>query len=262
MRLQSVKHLTIFLVVPLLSVQRCNAALPDFAVAEGSTVQEPEQSLQQAFKDAVTLARVAAVLFDPCEAAYTRYFLPIDATFVKQVFQTIANVPLNLQIDADTVVDILSSAGVASDLQPKFDKLELALGDNPSLPEGKQMCGTQQPDGGTVFAFSYIDPGALGAVALVSLCDNTFQFPTLDEIFNPPASARDASGDPLPGYTCDGLGDHDTDWMTTPGGILLHELMHWTYLLEDIPNYDDLIDENDDDFPQIVDFDGPDPSDG
>ncbi|KAK4945581.1 hypothetical protein LTR10_015200 [Elasticomyces elasticus] len=245
----------------LLIITPSQAALPQFIIAEGTTVQAPQQALQLAFKDAITLARIAGSLFDPCEAVYLRFFRAIDAVFVKQVFQTVANIPLDAQLDADTVIEILSSAAVADNLQPKFESLELALGNNPSLPSSKQDCG-KQVDGGEVFAFSYVDPGALGPAALVSLCDQTFEFPTLQEIEDPPARYRDGEGNPLPGFTCDGLGDHDTDWMQTPGVVLLHELMHWTYLLEDIPNYEDLIDENEDGFPQIVDFAGPDPVDG
>ncbi|KAI1623127.1 hypothetical protein EDD37DRAFT_682610 [Exophiala viscosa] len=248
-------------IVLLLIITPCQAVLPEFIIAEGTKVQEPQQALQQSFKDAITLARVAGSLLDPCEGVYLRFFCAIDAVFVKQVFQTIANIPLNSEIDGNTVVEILSSAAVAENLQPKFSSLELALGNNPSLPASKQVCG-KQVDGGQIFAFSYIDPGALGPVALVSLCDPTFGFPTLVEIEDPSADHRDADGDPLLGYTCDGLGDHDTDWMQTPGGVLLHELMHWTYLLEDIPNYEDLIDENEDGFPQIADFAGPNPGDG
>lgn len=247
--------------VLLLIITPSQAAIPDFIVADGTTVQQPQEALEQAFKDALTLARVAGSLFDPCETAYQRYFRAIDAVFVKHVFQTVANIPLDSLVNANSVVALLSSAAVASDLQRKFSHLELALGNNPSLPESKQVCGAES-NGGTTFAFSYIDPGALGSASLVSLCDDTFRFPTLGEIENPAASGRDGQGNPLPGYTCDGLGDHDTDLMSTPGGILLHELMHWTYLLEDIPNYEYVIDENDDGFPQIVDFSGPDPSDG
>lgn len=236
------------------------AALPQLFIAEGTSVQEPQEQLEQAFKDAITLARVTASLFDACEPAYTRYFRAIDAVFVKNVFRTIANIPLGPDIDANNIVNILSDASVY-ELQPKFDKLEIALGNNPSVPLSKQACG-KTFDGGTAFAYSYIDPAALGPVALISLCDDTFLFPTLDQIENPPSDKKDAQGNPLPGFTCDGLGDHDTDWMTSPGGIMLHEMMHWTYLLEDIPNYDDIIDGNDDGFPQIADFGGPDPPDG
>lgn len=239
----------------------CDAALPQFIIPDDTTISEPEQKLEQALRDAITMARVVGTMFDPCEPAFLRYFRSSDAIFVKQVFQVVANIPLYSQIDYDTVVEILSSASVLSDLQPKFAMLELAMGNNPSVPEHEQAC-EEEIGGSIVMAGSYINPGALGPVALMSLCQSLFQFPTLDEIENPPDSARDAQGNPLPGYTCDGLGDHDTDLMSSPGGTLLHELMHWTFLLEDIPYFAFVIDPNDHNFPQISDFDGPVPEDG
>ncbi|KIW89774.1 uncharacterized protein Z519_09931 [Cladophialophora bantiana CBS 173.52] len=217
-----------------------------------------------AFEDAVLLARVTAATFDPCEETLLRYFRPLEAAFVKQVFQTIANIPLSQELDGDNVVGILSSASVAQDLQPKFDQLEIAYGNHPTLPENKQDCGkaAAKGEGGITAAFAFIDPRVLGDIALVSMCDEAFEYPTLEEIANPSSSARDPQGNPEPGYTCDGLGDHDSDWMTSPGGVLLHELLHWTFLLEDIPGFEDIIDENEDNFPQIIDFWGPNPPDG
>ncbi|KAH0846183.1 hypothetical protein FOPE_12510 [Fonsecaea pedrosoi] len=94
------------------------------------------------------------------------------------------------------------------------------------------------------------------------MCDEAFEYPSPEEVANPPSSVKAPEGNPEPGYTCDGLGDDDSDWMTSPGGILLHELLHWTFLLDDITGFSDIIDENDDEFPQIVDFWGPDPPDG
>lgn len=260
MKVFGTRFLTLVASLLVAALHTSFAATPQFFIPKGTSLQQPQEQLEQAFKDAVTLARVTASLFDACEPAYTRYFRAIDAVFVKNVFRTVASIPFGSNLDADTIIDVLSSSPV-HDLQPKFEKLEIALGNNPSVPRSKQACG-KQFGGGTAFAYSYIDPAALGPVALVSLCEDTFLFPTLDQIENPPPEKKDGQGKPLPGFTCDGLGDHDTDWMTTPGGILLHEMIHWTYLLEDVPNYDDIIDENDDGFPQIADFGGPDPPDG
>ncbi|EXJ90668.1 hypothetical protein A1O1_03772 [Capronia coronata CBS 617.96] len=250
-----------FLLVFFLGSNLCNASLPEFSIAEDVTLEQADQKLQESFMDALILARVTATTFSACDASFLRYFRALEATFVQDVFETIANFPLDHQIDEETVIEILSSASVASELQPKFAKLEIAIGNHPALPEEKNLCGTQS-EGGTVFAFTYLDPSALGDVALISLCEETFQYPSLQEIENPPDHVRDAEGRPLPGYTCDGLGDHDTDWMSSPGGVLLHELLHWIYLLEDIPNYHDLIEMNEMGDHQIGDFDGPNPSDG
>lgn len=245
------------LIVLILSCSNlCRASLPQFYVPQDGNADQRRGQLIQAFEDAFLMAKVAAVTFDPCEEVFLRYFRPIEAPFVKNVFQTIANIPLNLDLDSQNVIDILSSAAVAEELQPKFANLELAWGNHPSLPERYQDCGKEVANGGggNVAAFLFIDPMVLGDSALISICDLTWEFPTLKEVFSPPASGRNAQGNPLPGYTCEGLGDRDTDWMSCPGGMLLHELMHWTALLEDVPGYSDLIDENSDGFPQIVDF--------
>lgn len=251
----------LFMLLFLLSSKLCCASLPEFSIAEGVTVAQPDQRLQEAFKDALILARVTAATFDTCDGVFLRYFRTLEATFVQDVFRTIANFPVEEQIDDQTIIEIISSASVVSELQPKLAKLEIALGNHPALPEDRNLCGTQSA-GGTVFAFTYADPSALGDVALISLCEQTFQYPSLQEIENPPSTVRDAEGNPLLGYTCDGLGDHDSDWMSSPGGVLLHELMHWIYLLEDIPNYYDLIEENELGDHQIGDFNGPNPPDG
>ena len=158
------------------------------------------------------------------------------------------------RLDEDTVLDILSSAPV-HDLAPLFNHLELSVGNHPDLPETKQLCGTSQ-NGVTPVAFTFLSQ-ALGDWAWVSLCDDIWQYPSLEEILDP-LNLKKGS----PGWGCDGLGDHDSELMTSLGGVLLHEMMHWSGLLEDVPNFDDLIEEGEIGFPQIGDFQGPSPPDG
>jgi hypothetical protein len=70
----------------------------------------------------------------------------------------------------------------------------------------------------------------------IFVCDPGMLYPSRSQIENPPSSARDAHGNPLPGYTCDGLGDRDSNYMDTLGTIILHELIHWTWLFESVPD--------------------------
>ena len=244
--------------VSILSHMLCQAAhLPTFRNVQGASFSRLEQ-LEQAVMDAITLARVVVMTFHPCpskDEIYQRYFMTLDAIWVRQVFDTIANVPPDQKLDADTIIEIMTSASVAIELQPKFGNLEIALGNHPDLPEDQQLCGKDE----FLLAFTFTSL-AMGDFAYISICDVAWQYPSLGEIENPPESAKD-NGVPMPGYTCDGLGDHDSDFMTTPGGVLLHELMHWPYLIEGIPNYD-MIEEGPMGLPQIKDFEGPTPPNG
>lgn len=170
------------------------------------------------------------------------------------MFKTIANIPLTTKLDDTTVLEILSSVPV-NDMATLFDHLEISVGNHPDLPETKQHCGKSE-NGMTPVAFIFLSQ-ALGDWAWVSLCEDAWQYPSLDEIYDP-HDARKGS----PGWGCDGLGDHDSELMTTIGGLLLHEIMHWSGLLENVPNFDDLIQEGEIGFPQIGDFPGPNPPDG
>ena len=42
----------------------------------------------------------------------------------------------------------------------------------------------------------------------------------------------------MPGYSCAGLGDHETDLMSFPGAFLLHEMFHYFHLFDDLPGWD------------------------
>ncbi|OQU97394.1 hypothetical protein CLAIMM_03328 [Cladophialophora immunda] len=116
----------------------CAANVPKFSAVEGTSHDWQIRQVKQAFEDAVLPARVAVAPFDPCEEVFLRYFRPLEAAFVKHVFQTIANIPLNQELDSNNVVEVFSSVSVAQDLKPKFDQLEIAYGNHPTLPENKQ----------------------------------------------------------------------------------------------------------------------------
>lgn len=170
------------------------------------------------------------------------------------MFKTVANMPLTAKIDEGTATDVLSSSSV-HEMSPLFNHLVLSVGNHPDLPSAKKICG-QAENGMTPLAFTFLSQ-ALGDWAWISLCEGVWQYPSLEQIYDP-VDARKGK----PGWGCDGLGDHDSELMTSIGSLLLHEFMHWTGLLENVPNFDDLIEEGEIGFPQIGDFPGPDPPDG
>ncbi|EXJ93943.1 hypothetical protein A1O1_02336 [Capronia coronata CBS 617.96] len=250
----------------------CYANVPHFVLPVHTDVQQSGQKLQQAFQDAVMLARVAAVTFDPCEEVFLRYFTAEEADFVKHAFRTMANIPLDQVIDEKTIFGFLANPTAAQNLPPKFADLDIAWDDHPDVPEMDRLCGHVSESGSMLDAYTYLDVDELeisdqaSQIALVSLCEELFQFPSLQEIEDPPYVpwARDGQGRPLPGFTCDGLGATDSDWMASPGATLLHELMHWSYLLEDMPGFSELIDKDEAGLPQIRDHSdlSSDPPDG
>jgi hypothetical protein len=95
--------------------------LPRFVIS-ADTTQEQKHHLLTGFYDAITLARVAAALFDRCDPAFQRYFRPVDAEFVQNVFRTIANIDLAAVIDPNNVGQI------GTTWQPKFSRLSICLG--------------------------------------------------------------------------------------------------------------------------------------
>ncbi len=70
----------------------------------------------------------------------------------------------------------------------------------------------------TTFAFLVQTEGE--EVVTAVMCNNAFRYPSLDEIFDPPAWGRDAAGNVLPGFGCDGLGDLDSGKLELP---VLHD---------------------------------------
>ncbi|KAJ9605233.1 hypothetical protein H2200_010623 [Cladophialophora chaetospira] len=124
-------------------------------------------------------------------------------------------------------------------LNPKFDKLSIALNDNPDQePDpNRETCS-----GGMLAGYVTYDPTKYQDQGLVSICPHTLQtFYSLHDIMYPPEWALDENGNPEEGFGCDGLLGRDTDYMLSPGGMLLHEFMHWPYLFQDIPDYSTLI---------------------
>ncbi len=116
------------------------------------------------------------------------------------------------------------------------------------------------------------------------LCPAVLAYPTIDEIRKAgPVWKYDDQGKPKPGWSCDGLLDRDTEFMLTrkylpgarsshpnipstngqtAGAWLLHELIHWRGLLEDIPDFFSFIFLSQTAEYLVSDFTGPQPPNG
>lgn len=242
-------------------VALCNASIPQFIPASLNTpIANANAKLRVAFGDAILLARVAAVTFDPCDEIFLRYFRPEEAEFVKNLFLEIANIRAS-KIDVHNIESILSSPSVIFQLHDKFENLEIALGDHPEVEPQDRICGRILTDTGFgVYAYTTLDIDDFdidaegGRYSWQSICEESFDFPFLWDI---ELIATDPSGHVLPGHTCAGLGDRDSDFMDSPGGIILHELTHWSYLLETVPGFSELIEGDEGGFHQIKDYSNP-----
>jgi len=227
----------------------CAASWPKFYVPPGGDA-ERLVDLQTAFKDALREARVVAATFSPCEDSFLRYFQKDHQSFVRNLFRTIANIPLDADIRQDNVQQYLNPSN--PDLNPDFDDLIISFGDNPGLTSAELSFASCRS------TYAHLNTRSDGT-ALMSLCPELFEYPSLDTIENPPPRLRDPppANTPFIGYTCDRLGDHDTDWMLSPGGVVLHEFMHWTHLFRNVPDFYTWIPDG-----FIKDFRGPNPANG
>ncbi|EXJ70876.1 uncharacterized protein A1O5_05868 [Cladophialophora psammophila CBS 110553] len=257
MSFKTVARATPTLVVLLLfNLNLSFAAPPVFAYPPG-TVQNAKRNVTQAFKDALTLAKVVAITATDCDPAFLRYFQPQDYTFVQRVFKTIANMDLFMEINAQDIPQLLSASGPASTWNPDFLALCIAYGDNPFNPPASGHSCLDSGDN----AYTIYDTSADARFSgLISLCPGSGLFTyrlSLKDTENPPAWARAGGmpdGTPLPGFGCAGLGDRDTAFMKVMGSTVLHELLHWPWMFLSVPDYDRLIPDHDH---RIWDYDGP-----
>ncbi len=107
--------------------------------------------------------------------------------------------------------------------------MSISAGDHMRLNADERDCVNVHPD--VTYAAHTRQFGDLGNQALISICSIAFSFPSLGQILDP--------GKAGPG--CAGLGTVDSGWMTPLGGHILHELIHWRFLVYDGPEFDQLI---------------------
>lgn len=115
------------LLLMLLALQNApcaTAVQPSFWIQPG-TNRTRLDDMKQTFKDAIREARLVAATFSDCEPTFLRYFEKSHANFVKDVFRTIANIPLNVDIDKDNIQQYLPPSNW--DLNPTFSKLSIPL---------------------------------------------------------------------------------------------------------------------------------------
>jgi len=243
-------HMLLFFLLLVSNVSICLAVWPEFL---GPAIEATK--LSDAVKDAVQIARVVAVTFNDCDMTYNRYFRQQDSQLVKHFFQRLADIPLDSVINADNLAEVFSKP-VKDGLHERYAKLSISYGPHPNRPD------KSDPDPCTSYRrFAQMENGD-AENGMITVCERTFRLPLSSEIENPPAWGKDAQGNPLPGFSCDGLGGHDSGWMKTMGSTMLHELMHWSYPFDDIPDFHYDIEESDLGYTQITDFLNPDPQPG
>ena len=156
------------------------------------------------------------------------------------MFRAIANIELDEHFEPGNVGQVLQEMDMDAALSPKFDRLSMAYDDNPNLLDVTQndRCAKK-----VTAAYTEYDPVRYDNWDVMSICGVVFEtYYTLHDLEHPPVWALDGNGHPEAGFSCDGLTDHDSAYMMSPGAVLLHELLHWPYLFEDVPGYSTLVD--------------------
>ncbi|KAI1611158.1 hypothetical protein EDD36DRAFT_314226 [Exophiala viscosa] len=230
----------IWLPVILFSLLSCavdDPVTPTFVFPQGvDPLGHQANDLRQAFNDAVILARMTVITFNPsCDPYLSRYFQPSETKFVSDVFRTIANIPPDLSIkdsNGDLIpnlADIINTRGN----NPKFSQLSISIGDHPDkkLPSSFACDDDDDPDAYYTASKDNADDGT------ISMCTRVWDHPALKDILDPPSGWENE-----PGFGCSGLLNHDSDLMQPAGGVILHELLHWAFFFKnDVPNWDTVI---------------------
>ncbi|KIW65490.1 hypothetical protein PV04_07747 [Phialophora macrospora] len=253
-------HLLLLVLVLLLSCwpTPTRAAYPFLWVSPDASPVSVAR-FRASWKEAIMLARAAAL-----------------TDLVRRIFQRIANIPLDAQYTpAEVAAQVFADPGVLG-MSPRFARLTVALGTPPTTPPDlANFCA----GGGVPRAVTF---GQAGEDATVVLCEPVLTwYPLAAEIANPPAWIRQPDGSVRPGFGCEGLGDHAYPPAPPPSSLdptLSPPLfngeeklksrwqMHWLWLLQDIPQWTDLINDPPPSWVlgirSIVDFVGVDPPNG
>ena len=182
------------------------------------------------------------------------------------MFRTIANLDLYKDFTAEDMAQVTSTleSDTPESLPERFSQLSIALDDNPNLIRAPDDTSMKCADRSTLGGYMRYLPRIYGNWGVMSMCRQTFDGRwSLPDIETPPAWALDSNGQPEAGFGCKGLLGRDTSYMASPGAFLLHELFHWPYLFEDVPEYSTLVPEfKSQGFSKVLDFAGPDPPNG
>ncbi|KIW87243.1 uncharacterized protein Z519_12146 [Cladophialophora bantiana CBS 173.52] len=233
--------------------------------------------VDQAFQDAVTLARVVVLTGNACDPAFLRYFQEQDYGFVQALFARIANVRPPKNTDTpEEVLAMLQNTNPADTLSPVWDKLLLSFLDYPKSPwdiPAGGSCNMQGVNGYLTYdgkaPREENDPARSdypNVSGYLGMCPKAINWQTCVDLAtteNPPDWARKGPGqDFTSGWSCDGLGDRDTGDMRTIGSSLLHEMLHasslalrqWPELFKSNSVYSQVIDGGGQFGPQIADY--------
>ena len=182
------------------------------------------EQLRGGFNDAIRMAKIVMLQSfrgGRDDVTFQNYFHEEHFNFVREVFGRIANI----EASANSEREIRNQMDNRP-LNPKFNKLSIHVGDDKRLPEELKE-GKKRPLYAYLWQFDDV-PGDDRQAASLSVCDNGFKFPRIHEITNPNRAG--------PGVGA-GLGTSDNGWMTSLGAHILHELVHWRYLFDDIPGW-------------------------
>ena len=194
--------------------------------------------MKEAWRDAMQMSALVHLTFSDCEDAFEHYFEPQNAKFVKGVFGAIARAKNPLNIDPKTDDDRLKIMTSGIQWSEKFTELIMyGPGDHPDVSKEERYCEKALDLEGKADEFMYIwqfrddeHPNR----AIVNVCELAFRFPGNTGIEVEGVLSR-AKG---PGRSR--LGTFDNGYMTSMGSLLLHELMHWKYLLKGVDDYVDV----------------------
>lgn len=143
---------------------------------------------------------------------------------MEDIFRALANLDPDFdpsQMGRDAILEWLNAAN-HNTFNARLAQVTVSYGDDPQLSEAQlnaqpYRCGTRG-----VKSYAYIWSNDRTR-AHISMCREVFDtYFSLPYTQNPPAQDVGI----IPGLGCDGLGDHETDYMTSPGSAFLHELMH------------------------------------
>lgn len=152
------------------------------------------------------------------------------------MFRSLAAVPADFDASAfpnpGDFRDFLNELSPAT-LNDKFAGLSVSYGNHPSVSRAVFDLDHFDCAEPTTYGHMVVDEDD-EKIAWMSLCPQVFtNYYSIHDTLAPSAALAGVAG-----LTCDGLGDHEIDYMETPGLSFLHELMHWPYLFEDVPGYD------------------------
>lgn len=163
---------------------------------------------------------------------------------MQNIFKEIANIPIAENPNPMDISRLVSR----SEFNPNFTSLSISLGNHPLwTSEVTSRCDSDPRNGGVLGRLVTQFWAGVQYQGLMAICPQSILFSylgSLQETENPPAWARanrDPNGQPLPGFGCGGLSDHDSSLMLVLGAVFLHEMLHWPRLVRWVPDYDKLI---------------------